>query len=122
MKAASWARAVARAAASCALLAFASCATPSERISTALVGYGMNLDQSRCVGDDLQGSLSIPQLRKLGRVARDYTQSSRDPAHVSVRDLIRVSGQFNDPRVPIEVGRAAAKCGVLADALLPVSQ
>ncbi len=120
MEGASWARAAVRASGSCALLAVASCATPSARISTALVGYGMNPDQSRCVGDDLQGNLSIPQLRELGRVARGYTQSNADPAHVTVRDLIRVSGQFNDPRVPIEVGKAAAKCGVLADVLLPV--
>ena len=104
----------------CALLAIASCATPSERISTALVGYGMNPDQSRCVGDDLQANLSIPQLRELGRGARGYTQSNSDPAHMTVRDLIRVSGQFDDAKVPIEVGKAAARCGVLADALLPV--
>lgn len=82
----------------------------------------MNPDQSRCVGNDLQANLSIHQLRELGRVAHDYTATNPDPTHVTVRDLVRVSGQFDDPRVPIEVGRATARCGVLADAPLPVAR
>jgi hypothetical protein len=31
---------------------------------------------------------------------------------------VRVAGQVKDPKVPIEVGKAAAGCGVLADAVV----
>lgn len=96
-----------------------SCAGASSQIATALTGYGLDAGQSRCVGDDLQAHLSIHQLKELGRVARNYTANNPDPARFTVRDLVRVSGRFDDPRIPLEVGKAAASCGVLADALLP---
>ena len=96
-----------------ATLALAACATPSDRIADALVGYGIAPTQAECVGTRLQQRLSISQLRELGRLARAYRENDPNPGALTVADLVRVTTQVNDPRVPVEVGRAAAQCGVI---------
>jgi hypothetical protein len=98
-----------------ALAAFglAACATPSERIADALVGYGIAPAQAECVGIRLEQRLSIGQLRELARLARAYRENDPNPSALTVTDLVRVTSQVNDPRVPIEVGRAAGQCGLI---------
>lgn len=89
------------------------CATPSERIADALVGYGIAPAQAQCVGVRLERRLTIAQLRELSRYARAYRASDPNPGRLTVADLIRVSAQVQDARVPLEVGKAAANCGLL---------
>jgi hypothetical protein len=96
-----------------AALGLAACATPSARIADALVGYGIAPAQAQCVGTRLEQRLSIAQLRELGRLARAYRENDPNPRALTPSDLIRVTGQVQDPRVPIEVGRAAAQCGLI---------
>jgi len=95
-------------------LALAACATPSAQISTALEGYGLAPAQSQCVGDYLQRNLSLGQLQELGRLARVYRERNPNPNPLTADDLIRVASQVRDPRVPLEVGKAAASCNVLS--------
>ena len=76
--------------------------------------YGLDADRSKCVGDRLERSLSIGQLQQLGRAARAYGKSNANSGRLTVADLVRVSSQIKDVRVPVEVGKAAASCGVLA--------
>ena len=98
--------------------ALGACATPSERISDALVSYGLAPAQAECVGDQLQRNLSLGQLQELARLARTYREQDPNPAQLGTDDLIRVAGQVRDIRVPLEVGKAAANCGVVGSSRL----
>jgi hypothetical protein len=91
------------------------CVNPSARIAGALEGYGFAPAQSQCVGDRLEANLSIGQLQQLGRAARATREGDTTPGRLTVSDFVRVAGQVKDPKVPIEVAKAAAGCGVVAD-------
>lgn len=95
-------------------LGTAACVNPSRAISTELTRYGLDSGQATCVGDRLESSLSIGQLQQLGRAARAYTTDDATPGRLTVSDLVRVASRIEDPKVPLEVGRAAAGCGVLS--------
>lgn len=95
------------------LLALAACATPSDRITDALIDYGIAPPQAQCVGERLEDRLSVAQLRELSRYARAYRDNDPNPDALGIADLIRVASQVQDARVPIEVGKAAANCGLL---------
>ena len=93
----------------------AGCVNPSRAISTELTRYGLDASQAQCVGDRLEANLSIGQLQELGRAARAITEGDETPGRLTVGDLVRVAGRIADPRVPLEVTRAAAGCGILRD-------
>ena len=95
------------------ILALGACATPSDRIADALVAYGLAPPQAQCIGERLEDRLSVGQLRELASYARAYGTDDPDPGAQGIGDLIRVAAQVHDPRVPIEVGKAAAHCGLL---------
>ena len=86
---------------------------PRDRIADALIGYGIAPTQAQCVGTRLEQRLTVAQLRELGSLARSYQQSSRTSGPPTVGDLIGLAGQVQDARVPIEVGKASANCGLL---------
>ena len=95
-------------------LATGACATvASERIADTLTGYGIERTRAECVGDRLGRELSLGQLQELGRVARAYRENDPNPDRLTLNDLIRVSSQVRDPKVPLEVARAAGKCGLV---------
>ena len=102
------------------ILAVAGCVNPSAKIATSLEGYGFQPAQSQCVGDRLEANLSIGQLQQLGRAARASREGDTTPGRLTVSDFIRVSGQVKDPKVPLEVGKAAAACGILTDPASPL--
>ena len=52
--------------------------------------------------------------------SRAARQGDTSPGRLTIGDFVRVAGQVKDPKVPIEVGKAAAGCGVLADAAAAV--
>lgn len=106
--------------ASAGLLLLAGCVNPSEKIATGLTRYGLDRTQARCVGDRLERNLSIGQLQQLGRAARAVNEGDTTPGRLTISDFIRVSSRFENPKVPIEVGKAAAGCGVLTGST-PVS-
>lgn len=89
------------------------CVSPSEKIATGLVRYGLDDRQAQCVDDRLEANLSIGQLQQLGRAARAVNGGDATPGRPTIGDLIRVSSQVKDTKVPIEVTKAAAGCGVL---------
>ena len=86
---------------------------PREKIADALIGYGIAPAQAQCVGTRLEQRLTVAQLRELGSLARSYQQSKPTPGSPTIGDLIGLAGQVQDARVPIEVGKAAANCGLL---------
>ena len=89
------------------------CAAPATRISTGLQRYGLDGPRADCVGDRLQGDLSLGQFQQLGRAAAAYRKGDTDPGVLTVGDLLRVAGELKDPAIAISVGKAAAGCGVL---------
>jgi hypothetical protein len=89
------------------LASIAGCAAPATRISTGLQRYGLDPSRSDCVGERLQANLSLGQLQRLGKAAAAYRQG------VTPSDLIRVASELRDPKIALEVGKAAAGCGVL---------
>lgn len=88
------------------------CTPPSTRIATGLERYGLDSQRSTCVGQRLERNLSIGQLQQLGNAAAAYRRDDPNPSQLTVGDLIRVAGEIKDPRVALEVGKAAAGCGV----------
>ncbi|MBY9064717.1 hypothetical protein K7957_17405 [Sphingomonas yunnanensis] len=89
------------------------CVDPSARIASSLEGYGFAPDQSNCVGEHLEKNLSLGQLQQLGRAARAAREGDTTPGRFTVSDFTRVAGQVKDPKVPFEVARAAAGCGIV---------
>jgi hypothetical protein len=90
----------------------AGCVNPSAKIATELTRYGLQPTQAQCVGDRLEAKLSISQLQELAGAARAYGTGDTTPGRLTTSDLIRVSAQIRDPRIPLEVARAASACGV----------
>ena len=97
------------------LLLASACASPSSRIADELTGYGFDPNQAACVGDRLQSNLSLSQLRQLSRAAGALSDGDTTPGRLTASDLFRAASRLNDPKVPIEVAKAARGCGVLAD-------
>jgi hypothetical protein len=98
-------------------LLVAGCVAPSGQIATAMTGYGFQPAQSQCVGERIAANLSLTQLQQLGRAARPARQGDASPGRLTIGDFLRVAGEVKDPKVALEVGKAAAGCGVLADAV-----
>lgn len=94
-------------------LCLAGCAAPSTRIAAELGRYGLAPQQAQCVGNRLESSLSLRQLQQLGRAAHAYAANNPTPDRLAVGDLVRASGQITDLKIPIEVAKAAAGCGVV---------
>ncbi|MFA9973057.1 hypothetical protein ABVC88_22865 [Xanthomonas euvesicatoria] len=88
------------------------CAAPSTRIATGLERYGLDAERSTCVGQRLERNLSLGQLQQLGKAAAAYRRDDSDPTRLTMSDLVRVAGEIRDPRIALEVGKAAAGCGV----------
>jgi hypothetical protein len=93
------------------------CATPSARIADQLGGYGLTPGQALCVGQRLQANLSLSQLQQLARAAGAFTRGDTTPGRLTPTDLFRVASQIEDPKIAIEVARAASSCGMLGSFL-----
>jgi hypothetical protein len=90
-----------------AALAVAGCATPSQRISSKLIGYGVPEPQAICVGDKLEQRLSISQLRRIGEI----TKASRSATgQVSLTQFAAALNKPGDEQIVAEVVRAGLGC------------
>ena len=98
----------------------AACVNPSAKIATSLEGYGFQPAQSQCVGNRLEANLLLGQLQRLGRAAKASREGDTTPGRLTASDFVRVSEQVKDPTVPLEVGKAAAACGILIDPASPL--
>ena len=88
------------------------CTPPSTRIATGLERYGLDSQRSTCVGQRLERNLSLGQLQQLGNAAAAYRRDDPNPGQLTAGDLIRVASEIRDPKIALEVGKAAATCGV----------
>jgi len=94
-------------------LAVAACMSPATRISEGLQRYGLDQTRSDCVGRQLQGDLSLSQMRQLGRAAAAYRKDDAQAGMLTVGDLVRVGAQIQDPAILPALGKATAGCRVL---------
>lgn len=94
-------------------LAVSGCINPSARIASSLEGYGFQPAQSQCVGDRLEANLSLGQLQQLGKAASAVRKNDTTPGRLTVSDFVRAAGQVKDPKVPLEVAKATAGCGLI---------
>ena len=85
----------------------AGCATPSQRISAQLIGYGVPEPQAVCVGDKLQARLNVSQLRRIGAITK---ASRNETGRVTLTQFAAALNQPGDEAIVAEVFRAGLGC------------
>lgn len=86
--------------------AVAACATPADKITTALTDYGLPEKQARCMGERLQDRLSLAQLKRLGDLAR----ANRGQGKVSANKLADQLNREGDPKLVAAVVGSGVSC------------
>ena len=89
------------------LLLLAGCATPSQRIATALVDRGVPPPQARCMGERLGDRLSLVQLKRLDDLSR------LNGGRFNRMSIPQIASALSDPRdsgLVAEVIRAGMGC------------
>ena len=81
-------------------------------VSPQLIRYGLDLAQSRCVGERLGAALTPRQLRLFARAAGSARQGYYQPGRLTMRDLAWVATAMGDGEVPVALERAQASCGI----------
>ncbi|EKV31860.1 hypothetical protein C882_3612 [Caenispirillum salinarum AK4] len=92
-----------------ALVAVAACATPADRISSALTDHGLDRERAECIGDRLAADLSNDQLQQIGDAADAY-RDSETPDRLTIDDLVNVARAIDDPVVVVAVTQAGIAC------------
>lgn len=87
-------------------LVAAACATPADKITTALTDYGLPAKQARCMGERLQDRLSLAQLNRLGELARQ----NRGQGKVSVNQIADQLDRDGDPKLVAAVVGSGVSC------------
>ena len=83
------------------------CATPSQRITSKLVEYGVPPRQAQCMGDRLEARLGNRQLQRLGEIGR----LNRDRmGRMSVNDIVATLDKPGDEALVAEVVRSGIGC------------
>lgn len=90
-----------------AMVILAGCATPSQRISSKLIGYGVPEPQAVCVGDKLEDRLSIAQMQRIGQIAK---RSRNDDGQVTITQFAAALNKPGDEELVAEVLRAGLGC------------
>jgi hypothetical protein len=85
----------------------AGCATPSQRISSKLVSYGVPEPQAVCVGDKLESRLTISQMQRIGQIAK---RSRDDTGRVTIAQFAAALNKPGDDELVAEVLRAGLGC------------
>lgn len=97
----------------------------SEIIGGELTRYSLDAAQSACVIGRVGEALDPWQLRQLQKAASGVTRGYADPERLQMSDLLWVSRHVDDPKVALELGTAAAACGLgaanLASAAIPAA-
>ena len=85
----------------------AGCATPSQRVSSKLITYGVPEIQAVCMGDRLQQRLTVSQLRRVGAIGK---ASRNDIGRVTVAQVAAALNRPGDEALVAEVMRAGLGC------------
>jgi hypothetical protein len=91
------------------LSAAAACATPQNRVQTALLEAGLSPTLATCMAARLTDRLSIAQLQKLSRVQGAPGEKVSDLSAVEAVERLR---RVDDPEVVATVTAAAGACAL----------
>ncbi|QXQ07874.1 hypothetical protein KX816_07755 [Sphingosinicellaceae bacterium] len=93
-----------------AALALASCASPADRITEALLKHGVHQRQAKCMGARLADRLDSAQLQRLSELSK-----LDNPDRVGKLTLDQFLDQLNrsgDPKLVSQVVRAGLSCAI----------
>ena len=90
-----------------ALISLAACATPSERISSKLIEYGVAPRQAQCMGERLEANLDTRQLRRIGEIGRANRERM---GRMTVNDIVATLNKPGDEALVTEVVRSGISC------------
>ena len=93
----------------CAAL-LASCATPADRITEALVSHGIHQRQAKCMGTRLADRLDTSQLKRLSELSK--LPSQREGGKLGLTDLLDQLNRAGDPKLVSEVVRSGLSCAI----------
>ena len=91
-----------------ATLALAACATPENRVKTALLQAGLSESVSACMAERMTDRLSIAQLQKLARAGRD----AGPVGNMSLGELSTRVRAIGDPEIVSVVTSAGVGCAI----------
>jgi hypothetical protein len=91
-------------------IALSACATPSQRISTTLIAYGLDARHSQCIGDYLENHMSFGQLVELNRAVQRAHE--RDGGRSLRFDDLISAGASLDPAIQISLARSGIQCAL----------
>jgi hypothetical protein len=83
-------------------------------VAPELARYGLGPEARQCVGERLSAALTVQQLGRLSRTAALVQQGYYEPGRLTLRDLMYVAGQLDDPRVSEALAEAAEACDAAA--------
>jgi hypothetical protein len=92
-------------------LFMAGCATvsPEAKVRSALMDAGLSSSMAGCMAERMIDRLSIPQLRRLGSLAK---LPGRDVGNMSVDELLYRVRALEDPEILTVVTRAGLGCAI----------
>ena len=85
----------------------ASCASPADRITTALESRGVKPRQARCMGDRLADRLDYGQLERLNQLAK---LNADRVGRLTLNQFLDQLNRDGDPKLVSEVVRAGVRC------------
>lgn len=88
-------------------LGLAACASPSQKITRALVAYGVPPREAQCMGDKLGQRLSYGQLRRIKELAG---VDGRQLSGLTIRQIADKLTDRRDPELVAELLRAGIAC------------
>jgi hypothetical protein len=91
----------------------------SNIISPQLIRYGLDVEQSRCIGPRLGARLPPLELRRFQRLAAALRQGWFEPDRLTARDLVHVAESMRGSQVKTELEAAMQACSVTVETALP---
>lgn len=91
-----------------AALALAACATPENRVKTALLQAGLSEPVSACMADRMTDRLSIGQLQKLASIGK----GAKPVSQMSLSELATRVRALGDPEIVSVVTSAGVGCAI----------
>jgi hypothetical protein len=80
-------------------------------VAPQLARYGLDPDQSQCVGARLSKELTVRQMRQLAEMVREGRQGV-EPGRLTPFDLSWYASQVKDPKIPAALNEAIEGCGL----------
>ena len=89
-------------------LVLSGCATPSQRIASALTEAGVPTSNADCFGQQVAGELTVPELR---RIAASVSQARQEGSALRLSDALRLAREAGDARTARILIEASLRCG-----------